>query len=106
MLSIERKKENGFEKIILKDDDSATTAVILPACGAILHSFEVQLNSEPFNVIDSYTSQDDFDKNAESKGFMGSKLSPFVCRLRNGRYVLAGKNYKVDSFYLQQHAIH
>lgn len=106
MFSIERKKENGFDKIILRDNNSATAAAMLPACSAILHSFEVQLNGESFNVIDSYTSQDDFDKNAESKGFMGSKLSPFVCRLRNGIYDFGGKNYKADSFYLQQHAIH
>jgi aldose 1-epimerase len=106
MFSIEIKSENGFEKIILRNDSSNTSATILPACGAILHSFEVQLNGESFNIIDSYSSKDDFEKNAESKGFLGSKLSPFVCRLRNGKYSFTGQDYKIDGFYLQNHAIH
>ncbi|HVZ97312.1 MAG TPA: aldose 1-epimerase [Chitinophagaceae bacterium] len=106
MFLSERKNEDGFEKFILRDTDSKTSATILPGCGAILHSFEVQLYDEPFNVIDSYTSQDDFEKNAESKGFLGSKLSPFVCRLRNGTYRFSEKDYKLYSFYLQKHAIH
>ncbi len=106
MFSIAGKKENGFEEIILRDDDSKTTASILPICGAILHSFEVQLNGGMFNIIDSYSSQADFETNAESNGFLGSKLSPFVCRLRNGNYHFGKKDYKLDSFYLQKHAIH
>ena len=39
MFSIDKKEENGFEKIILKDNTANTYAVILPACGAILHAF-------------------------------------------------------------------
>ena len=55
MFSIHKKKENGFEKIILKDDMTNTYAEILPACGAILHDFVSQRNGEDFNVIESYS---------------------------------------------------
>ena len=106
MFSIEIKKEDGFEKIILKDNNSLTVAAILPECGAILHAFEAEKNNERINVIDSYPSKKEFEEHAESGGFLGSKLSPFVCRLRNGSYHFAGKNYKIDGFYLKQHAIH
>ena len=106
MFSLEKKHEDGFDKIILKDDVTGTYAVILPGCGAVLHSFVVLTNGEAVNVIDSYNSADDFKKNAESKGFLGAKLSPFVCRLNHGKYQFAGQKYKFKNFYLGKHALH
>lgn len=106
MFSIEKKKENGFEKIILKDNSANTSVVILPSCGAILHAFEIFHNGNGVNVIQSYSSEDDFKNNHESKGFLGSKLSPFVCRLHHGKYKFGEKKYTIEKFYLDKSAIH
>lgn len=106
MFSIYKKEEDGFEKFILKDDDSKTSAVILPACGAIVHSFETIHNGICVNVIESYISADDFKNNVESKGFLGTKLSPFVCRLKHGTYHFGEKKYKIEKFYLGKNALH
>ena len=106
MFSILKKKENGFEKIILKDGDDETSATILPACGAILHAFESTQQGKAVNVIQSYDSFDDFKNNIEKKGFLGSKLSPFVCRLKHGIYHFGEKNYTIKKFYLDENAIH
>lgn len=106
MFSINKKIENGFEKFILKDTDSGTSATIIPVSGAILQAFETIHNGDSINVIESYTSADDFKKNAEAKGFLGFKLSPFVCRLKNGTYRFGGKKYKLEKFYLGKHALH
>jgi aldose 1-epimerase len=106
MFSIYNKKENGFEKFFLKDNDSNTFAVILPACGAILHTFETTHNGVAINVIDSYQSEDDFKTKVESKGFLGTKLSPFVCRLKHGTYHFGEKKYTFDKFYLGKNALH
>lgn len=106
MFLIEKKIENGFEKIILKDADSNTMATILPACGAILHAFETIHEGELINVIESYSSGDDFKENVEKKGFLGTKLSPFVCRLHHGSYHFAENSYKIEKYYLDKHAIH
>ena len=86
MFSIQNKTENAFDKIILKDDTSGTFAEILPSCGAILHALVAIKDGEEINVIDSYESAEDFKSNVTSKGFKGSKLSPFVCRLNKGKY--------------------
>jgi aldose 1-epimerase len=106
MFSIHREKENGFEKVILKDDSTNTYATLLPSCGAILHDFVSYKDGQEFNVIESYTSAEDFKSHAESKGFLGSKLSPFVCRMNEGTYNFDGKNYTIKKFYLGKHALH
>lgn len=106
MFSIERINENGFEKVILKDNNTQTFAAIIPACGAILNEFVSVNNNESFNVINSYQSANDFIENVESKGFLGSKLSPFVCRLHHGIYHFGENKYTIEKFYLDKNAIH
>ena len=106
MFSINKKTENGFEKVILTDNSTNTYATILPASGAILHDFVSFQNGEAFNIIKSYTSSNDFNENFESKGFLGSKLSPFVCRLHHGTYHFGEKKYKLEKFYLGKNALH
>lgn len=97
---------NGFETVILKDTVNDTSATIIPACGGILHSFEVQHNNKLLNVIDSYQSLDDFTQHVESKGFKSCKLSPFVCRIDNARYTFNHKPYTVEKFILNGSALH
>ena len=106
MFSINSKKENGFDKIILKDDSTGTFVEIIPSCGAILHAFTIIKEEEAINVIESYESEDDFKTNVTSKGFLGSKLSPFVCRINNGKYNFAGKEYTIEKYYDQKNALH
>ncbi len=106
MFLIEKKKEDGFDKIILSDQTSGATAEILPSCGAILHAFTVNKNERKINVIDSYFSNEDFLKNVTSAGFKGCKLSPFVCRIKNAEYSFAGKQYKLEKFVQNSDALH
>ena len=83
MFGILHKTENGFNKIVLKDESSQSFAEVIPACGAILYSFNIIKEGRIFNVIDSYENADDFSKNV-TRGFKGCKLSPFVCRMNKG----------------------
>ncbi|MEO8414987.1 MAG: aldose 1-epimerase [Ginsengibacter sp.] len=106
MFSINKKKENGFEKIILNDSVANTYAVVLPACGAILNAFVTLNSGEPVNVVDSYETVEEFNKHVESKGFLGTKLSPFVCRLKNGAYHFGENKYKFEKYYHGKHALH
>ena len=106
MFSIINKTENGFDKVLLRDDITGTLAEIIPSCGAILHSFSVLQNGIAVNVIDSYESADDFQKNVTSKGFLGCKLSPFVCRVDKGEYHFAENDYRITKFYLNGSALH
>lgn len=105
MFSIQKKEEDGFKKIILTDDSSKTFAEIVPSCGAILHAFIAENKGEPVNVIQSYASAEDF-KDTVTKGFLGSKLSPFVCRLNKGKYHFGEKDYTIEKFFLGKNALH
>ena len=105
MFSIIEKKENGFDKIILKDI-TGTFAEIIPSCGAILHSFTVIKDGKDFNVIESYENEADFKNNVTSKGFLGCKLSPFVCRINKGIYNFDGKEYHIQKYFDRNNALH
>ena len=106
MFAIKKDNQNGFDSIVLVDKNSGTCAFISPSAGGILHKFEVSINGDMFNVIDSYTSYEEFSQSVESLGFKGCKLSPFVCRMNKGEYHFAQNHYKITKFYLGHHAIH
>ncbi len=98
--------KNGFDIIALKDVEGNCFTEIIPACGGILHSFNIWHNEAYLNVIDSYDSKPDFDENLTNKGFKGSKLSPFACRLKNASYQFGESSYQIDKFLLKGHAMH
>ncbi|HEY5463358.1 MAG TPA: aldose 1-epimerase [Hanamia sp.] len=106
MFSINKKSEAGFEKIILKNDITNNYASILPACCAMLHEFVVEENNQHFNVIDSYQSFDEFKNDLIEKGFKGCKLSPFVCRMNNGKYTFGEKEYSIQKSLPAKHSLH
>ncbi|MDB5222762.1 MAG: Aldose 1-epimerase [Chitinophagaceae bacterium] len=105
MFSIDTKTENGFDKIILKDESNGTFAEIIPSCSAILHAFTIMHDGE-LNVIESYENAEDFKKNVTSKGFLGTKLSPFVCRINKGKYRFEGKEFTIEKYYDRNNALH
>ncbi|MBA2249359.1 MAG: aldose 1-epimerase [Chitinophagaceae bacterium] len=106
MFSVQNITEDGFDKVVLKDDTTGTYAEVVPSCACILHAFVVLKNGEKVNVIDSFVSADDFKKNVTGKGFLGCKLSPFVCRINKGKYHFAEKDYQIQKFYLGNNALH
>ncbi|MGN6267745.1 MAG: aldose 1-epimerase [Ginsengibacter sp.] len=108
MFTIQKKKESGFDKIILQNDETKNYAAIAPACGAVLLEFVVEQNNIPFNVIDGYKSVEEFKNQLAEKGFKGCKLSPFVCRLNQSKYIFADKEYVIEKQKSSpnKHAIH
>ena len=106
MFSIINKTEGGFDKVILKDDESGTFAEIIPSCGAILHAFTAINDGKEINVVESYDNAEDFKKHVTLKGFLGTKLSPFVCRLNKGKYNFEGREFKIEKYYLGDNALH
>jgi aldose 1-epimerase len=106
MFSIQKTTENGFDKVILKNDSTNNVAVIVPSCGAILHQFSIIENGETINVIDSFNSSKEFKNEVVEKGFLGCKLSPFVCRLSNGTYNFGEKQYVITKSQPAKNALH
>ncbi|MDQ2720279.1 MAG: aldose 1-epimerase [Bacteroidota bacterium] len=106
MFSIQKKEEAGFEKVFLRNDATGNFAAIIPSSSAMLHEFSVRQNNESINVIDSYQSFDEFKNHVEEKGFLGCKLSPFLCRLNNAEYNFAEKKYHIKKSLPAKHALH
>lgn len=106
MFSVSKKSESGFDIVILKDEKSGAYAEIVPQCGAALHGYGIQNNTSRVEVIDHFGSMEEFSNSVEQMGFRGCKLSPFVCRMRYGRYTFNNQPYQISSLKGGQHALH
>jgi len=71
----------------------------------LLNSFCLQQNDKTINAVYAYKSVSDAKKNLTPM-FQGAKLSPFVCRLRDGKYTFANDKHHIEKYYLKQDAIH
>lgn len=98
------QKKDGDTVIILRDTTSGTEAEIF-AFGALLNAFTISSKKGKVNVIDGFTSPADARENMLN-GFKSAKLSPFVCRMRNGKYTWQNNSYSIEGHYLGSHAIH
>jgi aldose 1-epimerase len=103
--SVSRINENGFSLVRLQDKASNTIITILPEYGALLHGFQFPVNGQMLNIIDSYSSPEQIQQEL-GESFKGSKLSPFVCRLRNGKYTLEEEDFEFLNKFKDGNAIH
>ncbi|HEY8388295.1 MAG TPA: aldose 1-epimerase [Parasegetibacter sp.] len=103
--SITNQHKNGLNQIILADTVSRTEVVVLPQTGALLNAFSVIHGNERINIIDGYTDKNDL-QNGLSDSFKGPKLSPFVCRMKDGRYEFGGKRFELRNKFKDGNAIH
>lgn len=94
----------SFASIELADTLSCTSAQVF-SFGAILNNFSIKKDNSVFNVVDGYV--DVADAVAQKNTwFKGCRLSPFVCRLREGKYKWNNIDYRIEKFYLGKNAIH
>lgn len=96
--------QKGFPIITLMDSSSGTEAEIY-AFGGLLNAFRVPVNGTLFNVVEGFTGREDVMANI-TNGFKSAKLSPFVCRMFEGKYRWKNKEYQVHKHFLNGHAIH
>lgn len=106
MFSIQHKTENGFNTVVLSDDSTGCFAEVVPECGAGLKAFGMVSDARNLQVIDYYASKEEFDQSVEPLGYRSCKLSPFVCRLKNGAYRFGTDDYRIEMPESQQHALH
>jgi aldose 1-epimerase len=95
------KNENVFPVIYLVNETEKTSVEIY-SFGALLNAFNI---NGSINIIDGYSSPQNAIDNITNT-FKSAKLSPFVCRTTNGKYVFKNEEYKFDKFYLGTEAIH
>lgn len=102
--SIQTTGEGSRLIIRLSDATTGTVAEIF-AFGGLLNAFVVQTAQGALNVIDGFTDPDQAITHI-TDAFNSAKMSPFACRLQNGRYDFDDLTYTMDSFYLGKHALH
>ncbi|MEY2901028.1 MAG: hypothetical protein RLY89_134 [Bacteroidota bacterium] len=90
--------------ITLRDATSKTEAQIY-AFGALLNEFSMVVGTKKTNVVAGFESVEEAQNNI-TNGFKSAKLSPFVCRMREGKYVWDDDHFQVKKFFLANHAIH
>jgi aldose 1-epimerase len=103
--SVSRINENGLSLVRLQDKASNTIITILPEYGALLHGFQIPVNGEMLNIIDNYSSPEQI-KQELGVSFKSSKLSPFVCRVRDGKYTLEEEAFEFSNKFTDGNAIH
>lgn len=102
---VDRYKEEELSLVRLQDTVSETIITVLPGFGALLHGFEIPLNGSRFNIIDNYASKEDIEKHLDLS-FKSSKLSPFVCRIKNAQYHFRGREFVFEKRFRDGSAIH
>ena len=96
--------ENVFPVITLTDTLSGSNAQIF-SLGALLNQFNINTEKSTLNVVDGFVSPQDAIENI-TNGFKSAFLSPFTCRMNEGKYAFDGTAYQVEKFFLPPHAIH
>lgn len=103
--SIAKKLQDGWQKVELQDDGIESCVSIIPMAGAILNSWKIANSGGLVDIIEGYSGREDFERNVH-KGFKSAKLSPFVCRLKNGRFKWEGRELTLQKFMLNNESIH
>jgi aldose 1-epimerase len=104
--SIRHTTEQDLQPVTIKDESSGTEIAVLPDVGATLHAFRVQQpNGMVFNAIDGYRDRTELNREM-IRSFKGPKLSPFPCRIPDGKYRFDNKEYQFRQLFSDGTAIH
>ncbi|HEY4062556.1 MAG TPA: aldose 1-epimerase [Puia sp.] len=104
--SIRHSNEQGLDLVNIVDEHTGTSISLLPKQGASLHAFRIrQADGTLFNVIDNYKDATELEKEM-SLSYKSAKLSPFPCRIPDGKYRWDGKEYQFRKLFKDGTAIH
>lgn len=103
--SIQRIQEEGLSIIRLSNLLNNSFVDILPSHGALLHGFTIASKDGKMNIIDHYANETDLQSTL-NRSYKSSKLSPFVCRIPDGKYEWGGKQFEFATRFMDGSAIH
>lgn len=104
--SIRHVNDQDLDQVRIKDESTGTEIAILPGHGASLHSFCIrQPDGTLFNVIDNYKDAVELGKGM-ALSYKSAKLSPFPCRIPEGKYHFEDKEYRFKKLFKDGTAIH
>jgi aldose 1-epimerase len=94
----------NYSVITLRDTETKHEAEIY-SFGALLNAFRFPFENTVINIVEGFSSPEEARQKI-TPFFRGAKLSPFVCRMKNGRYNFKDKEYTIEKYYLGKNAIH
>ena len=103
--TITREQDEDLNLLQITDLSSGVQVRILPEVGAILHEFSIPLGNRRIQVINNYQNMADLAKNLLSS-YKSAKLSPFVCRIAEGKYKFEGVHYEFSNKFSDGSSIH
>jgi len=103
--NITQEKDEDLNLLQISDYSTGIQVRILPEAGALLHEFSIPLGNRRIQVINGYKNLADLKKNFSSS-YKSAKLSPFVCRISEGRYSFKGTDYEFRNKFNDGTAIH
>lgn len=103
---IRHRQDHALDLIEIEDTANGTVASLLPGYGGMLHGFAVRAASGSFvQVVDSYADLAQLQAGLKLS-YKGAKLSPWPCRIRDGKYRFDGKEYRFTRLFGDGSAIH
>jgi aldose 1-epimerase len=103
--NITQEKDEDLNLLQISDLSSGIQVRILPEAGALLHEYSIPLGNRRIQVINGYKNGNDL-KNNYPASYKSAKLSPFVCRISEGRYTFEGISYEFRNKFEDGSAIH
>jgi len=103
--TITLEKDEDLELLQITDLTTGIQVRILPEFGALLHEFSIPSGNRRIQVINNYRNLADLKKN-HLHVYKSAKLSPFVCRIAEGKYKFEGKSYEFRNKFMDGSAIH
>ena len=103
--AISHERDEDLDLLQITDFTSGIQVRILPEAGALLHEFSIPLGNRRIQIIDNYVNLADLKKNHPSN-FKSAKLSPFVCRMSEGKYKFEGSSFDFPDKFNDGSSIH
>ncbi|HXB31335.1 MAG TPA: aldose 1-epimerase [Puia sp.] len=103
--TITRERDEDLDLLQITDFTTGIQVRILPQAGALLHEFSIPLGNRRIQVIDNYNNLADLKKNLTSS-FKSAKLSPYVCRISEGKYKFEGSSFEFPDKFNDGSSIH
>lgn len=102
---IRQISEGGLAITEIRHSGNGSRIRILPDAGALWHSWQVEKGGLTHELINHYADKSDLDEHL-SHSYKSAKLSPFACRIPEGKYAFNGKTYEFARKFSDGNAIH
>lgn len=102
---IKRFRQSGLDITEINDLSTATRIRLLPEVGAMWHGWLLTKGDQEINLINHYSDVASLEQELELS-FRSAKLSPFACRIPEGKYVYEGNHYEFARKFTDGNAIH